>query len=267
MTGTSDDFSLTPEALAGWLQRGEPVVVLDVRRQPAFDKDPVLIPGALRVPPDQVESWARQNRARVGANVVAYCVYGHEVSQAAVAELAAHGFTASYLAGGMSGWQAQGRPTSRGDDPSTPRPRIDVLVNIDVDDLDRAVRFYTAAFGFEVSRRFGAGGVELQGGSSLIYLLRKPAGTEAAAGLSQRRDYRRHWTPVHLDIVVPDVEAAVARALAAGAVLEKPTQSNSWGKLALLADPFGNGFCLLQFVGRGYDEISTPGLPAATAPT
>jgi hypothetical protein len=27
-------------------------------------------------------------------------------------------------------------------------------------------------------------------------------------------------------------------------------------RLALLADPFGNGFCLLQFTGRGYDAIA-----------
>jgi len=26
----------------------------------------------------------------------------------------------------------------------------------------------------------------------------------------------------------------------------------------LLADPFGNGFCLIQFTGRGYDEIAKP---------
>jgi hypothetical protein len=26
--------------------------------------------------------------------------------------------------------------------------------------------------------------------------------------------------------------------------------------LALMADPFGNGFCLVQFLGRGYDEIA-----------
>jgi len=25
---------------------------------------------------------------------------------------------------------------------------------------------------------------------------------------------------------------------------------------SLLADPFGNGFCLLEFVGRGYDAIA-----------
>jgi len=135
---------------------------------------------------------------------------------------------------------------------------VDLLVNIDVDDLHRAIDFYTRAFDLRPGRRFGDGGVELLGASSAIYLLVKAAGTQASSRSSQVRDYARHWTPVHLDIVVQDMDAAVARALAAGASLEKAAQTNNWGKLALLADPFGNGFCLVQFLGRGYDEIATP---------
>lgn len=46
------------------------------------------------------------------------------------------------------------------------------------------------------------------------------------------------------------------RAQAAGAKLEIDVRSHSWGRIAQLADPFGNGFCLLQFTGRGYDEIA-----------
>jgi predicted enzyme related to lactoylglutathione lyase len=129
-----------------------------------------------------------------------------------------------------------------------------LLVNIDVDDLDRAVAFYTAALGLSVGRRFGRDAVELIGSSAPIYLLGKPAGS-IGAGSDERR-YSRHWTPVHLDFVVDDVTTAVARATAAGATLEAPVRSSSWGYLALMADPFGHGFCLVQFVGRGYDEIA-----------
>jgi predicted enzyme related to lactoylglutathione lyase len=60
---------------------------------------------------------------------------------------------------------------------------------------------------------------------------------------------------VHLDFVVDDIETAKQRALAAGAALERDVTTHAYGKLALLADPFGNGFCLIQFTGRGYDEI------------
>ncbi len=134
---------------------------------------------------------------------------------------------------------------------------MQLLVNIDVDDLDRATDFYVRAFGLKVGRRFGADGVELLGGAAPIYLLSKPAGSRATSEASQLRDYRRHWTPVHLDLVVDDMDAAVARALAAGAKLEQQVRTSNWGKLAPMADPFGHGFCLVQFLGRGYDEIAT----------
>ena len=39
------------------------------------------------------------------------------------------------------------------------------------------------------------------------------------------------------------------RARAAGAVLERPIVSRKWGRMANMADPFGHGFCLLQFRG------------------
>ncbi|MET0279674.1 MAG: VOC family protein [Steroidobacteraceae bacterium] len=134
---------------------------------------------------------------------------------------------------------------------------MNLLVNIDVDDLPRAIAFYVEAFGLSIGRRFGDGAVELLGAPVPIYLLVKPAGSSATGQSGTTRRYDRHWTPVHLDIVVTDIEAAIQKALDAGAALERPAQINSWGKLALLADPFGNGFCLVQFVGRGYDEIAT----------
>lgn len=131
-----------------------------------------------------------------------------------------------------------------------------LLVNIDVPDLEAAVAFYTAAFGLAVGRRFGGEVVELTGWPAPLYLLRKPAGTVGAG--DSRRDYARHWTPVHLDMVVDDVEAAQARAVAAGAVAEGAIRTASWGRLAQLADPFGHGLCLIQFLNRGYDEIADP---------
>ncbi|MCZ7598341.1 MAG: VOC family protein [Gammaproteobacteria bacterium] len=134
---------------------------------------------------------------------------------------------------------------------------MNLLVNIDVDDLERAIGFYGAAFGLEVGRRFGAHGAEMLGASAPIYLLVKKAGSPAAGDPPEARRYERHWTPVHLDVVVDDVGAAVERALAAGAVLERPVIDSSWSRLALMADPFGHGFCLIEFVGRGYDEIAT----------
>jgi predicted enzyme related to lactoylglutathione lyase len=137
-------------------------------------------------------------------------------------------------------------------------PPVELLVNIDVDDLDRAIAFYAAAFGLQPARRFGEFGVEMLGAPCPVYLLAKPAGsTPAATTPQQRRDYQRHWTPVHLDFIVPDVVAAVCRAEAAGARLEGEIRTHQWGRLAVMADPFGHGFCLIEFIGRGYDAIAT----------
>lgn len=130
---------------------------------------------------------------------------------------------------------------------------MSLLVNIDVDDLEKGTRFYCDGLGLKVGRRF-EGWIELVGAAAPIYLLPKAGGSEAFQS-GQKRTYARHWTPVHLDFVVTDIRAAIARAVAAGAKLERDVTTHAYGLLALLADPFGNGFCLLEFRGGGYDEI------------
>jgi len=133
-----------------------------------------------------------------------------------------------------------------------------LLVNIDVNNLERAIEFYRTAFDLHPGRRLFDGAVaEMRGASSTIYLLTKPEGTAPCHGASCVRDYHRHWTPVHLDFEVPDVASAVERALAAGARLESELRSFSWGRLAMLSDPFGHGFCLVQFSEAGYDSVAT----------
>lgn len=131
-----------------------------------------------------------------------------------------------------------------------------LLVNIDVPDLAAATSFYTRAFGLSVSRRFGGNVVELAGWPALVHLLLKDEGS-VGAGDSPRR-YARHWTPVHLDIVVDDIGTALDRAVAAGATAEGPVRTAAWGQIAQLADPFGHGLCLIEFLNRGYDEIADP---------
>lgn len=133
-------------------------------------------------------------------------------------------------------------------------------VCIDVDELDAGIAFYTNALGLSPGRRSGDAWVEMLGGPVALDLLAKPPGTAAfPTGTRALRAYERHWTPVHLDVVVDDVEAAVRRAVEAGAKLEVPTARQAWGRIATLADPFGHGFCLIQLEGRGYDVASDPG--------
>ncbi|MFC3712462.1 VOC family protein [Sphingoaurantiacus capsulatus] len=129
-----------------------------------------------------------------------------------------------------------------------------LILNIDVEDQARAEAFYTAALGLHVGRRWD-GMTELLGAEALIYLLQKDGGTPIGPDGGDTRRYDRHWTPVHIDLAVDDLDAAVTRALAAGAVQEGELREANWGRIAMFADPFGHGFCLLQFKGRGYDEI------------
>jgi predicted enzyme related to lactoylglutathione lyase len=133
----------------------------------------------------------------------------------------------------------------------------EILVNIDVDDLERGIAFYSRALSLQLTRRLGDNIAEMLGASSAVYLLAKPAGTSASVSIPQRRDYQRHWTPVHLDFVIEDLSAAVEKAKAAGARLESDIETHNWGRIAKMADPFGNGFCLIEFTGHGYDEIAS----------
>ncbi|PTS77098.1 glyoxalase [Stenotrophomonas sp. HMWF022] len=128
------------------------------------------------------------------------------------------------------------------------------IVNLDVPDLAAAEAFYTEAFSLRVGRRLGPGAVELLGGPTPLYLLQSDAGS-AATEHGDVRDYERHWTPVHLDWVVDDIEAAVVRVVAAGATLEQSVRERRWGRIAVLSDPFGHGFSLIQFSGEGYDAL------------
>ena len=130
-----------------------------------------------------------------------------------------------------------------------------LLLNIDVPDLETAEAFYTAALGLHPGRRFGRDALELLGAQVPLYLLRKADDMPDVEGVA--RDYRRHWTPVHVDVVVDDLDEALIRAVAAGAIQEGAVRAAGWGRIVQLGDPYGHGWCLLQFLGRGYDEIAT----------
>ena len=122
-----------------------------------------------------------------------------------------------------------------------------LLINIDVPDLSAGEHFYTNALGLTAARRFDDDIVELTGCEVPIYLILKPAGSATGPGGGDFRHYNRHWTPVHPDFSVADLGDAIARARAAGAVQEGETLDLPYGRQAMFADPFGNGFCLIEF--------------------
>jgi catechol 2,3-dioxygenase-like lactoylglutathione lyase family enzyme len=129
-----------------------------------------------------------------------------------------------------------------------------VIVNIDVPQLAPAIAFYTAALGLRLSRTLDDDVAELTGASSVIYLLQNGARSRPVASLPLVRDYARHWTPVHLDFVVDDIAAAARRAAGAGAVQQGDCVEWRGSKCITFADPFGNGFCLIEFAGGTYAD-------------
>ena len=132
----------------------------------------------------------------------------------------------------------------------------ELRICIDVDDVDRAVDFYRSVFSLTLGRRLGKHWVEMRGPAVTVDLLgTRPGAAPTPALPDVKRDFSRHWTPVHLDFVVDDLDAVVARAIAAGATLDREIQERPYGRMANMADPFGHGFCLLQMNERGYDAL------------
>lgn len=129
-----------------------------------------------------------------------------------------------------------------------------LIVNIDVPELAPAIRFYTAALGLTHARTLDDDVAELTGASATIYLLCKRAGTQAVKSPPIARDFTRHWTPVHFDVVVDDVDAAAARAIAAGARQETGHVDWKGSRCVSFGDPFGHGFCFIQFERGAYDD-------------
>lgn len=99
--------TITAAELKSSLASGEPLLVIDVRKPPAFRTAPEMIAGALRRDPATIASWAMTlPRA---SSVVVYCVHGHEVSQSAAQSLREAGVAARFLEGGLEeGWKAAG---------------------------------------------------------------------------------------------------------------------------------------------------------------
>lgn len=102
---------ISPSELYSRLGTAAAPLLLDVRREPAFNEDDRLIIGSARRLPEDVARW-RQGLTKARP-VVAYCVRGHEVSQNVAKALSSAGIPATYLEGGITGWKEQRLPTRR----------------------------------------------------------------------------------------------------------------------------------------------------------
>lgn len=99
------------------LDQNEALVFLDARRPEAWQRSTVQLPGALRVPPSEVEQCL--THIPYNRSIITYCSCPGEASSARVAQaLREHGFADIHtLSGGFDAWQQAGYPLE-------PKPRI-----------------------------------------------------------------------------------------------------------------------------------------------
>jgi len=94
------DASISAAELGKSLRSRTPPLVIDVRRNERFFEAGDFIRGAIRRDPAKIADWSKT--LPQGANVVVYCVHGHEVSQNAAKALGA-----KYLEGGIEHWREE----------------------------------------------------------------------------------------------------------------------------------------------------------------
>ena len=97
------------EDLRARLERGDDIIVLDVCLADDLARRSDMLPKAQIRAPESVADWAAELPR--DKPIVAYCVYGFQVSGDAVAELRRRGYDARNLAGGIAAWHAIGAPT------------------------------------------------------------------------------------------------------------------------------------------------------------
>lgn len=125
------------------------------------------------------------------------------------------------------------------------KPRI-TLITLGVDDLERAVRFYRDGLGLAtdgiVGNEFEHGAVaffELQAGLRLALWPRKSIAHDA--GISPGRRSATEFTIGHNVSSKAEVDAVMAQANAAGAIIVKLAQETFWGGYAgYFQDPDGH---------------------------
>jgi predicted enzyme related to lactoylglutathione lyase len=117
---------------------------------------------------------------------------------------------------------------------------VQFSICIDVDDVDRAVEFYGRGIGLTVVEHH-PDWAQVKLGDQTFWIMKAPTGVQGQIS----RDYRRHWTPVHLDFAVDDIDEAVKRVVDAGGKLEGEIQRGAKGAMANMVDPSGNGVDLV----------------------
>ncbi|MGI8554707.1 MAG: VOC family protein [Dehalococcoidia bacterium] len=129
----------------------------------------------------------------------------------------------------------------------------------------KAIAFYTRAFGAQERVRMeGPGGTighaELAIGDSMIML------SDEMPGMGNRSPQSLNGTTVGFALYVEDVDAAFARAVAAGATVLQPLENQFYGdRSGTVADPFGHSWSLMTHIEDVSPEEMKKRMDAASA--
>ena len=118
-----------------------------------------------------------------------------------------------------------------------------VNVRYMVDDVEKAIAFYTKLLGFELLTSFGPAFADVKRGN-LRLLLSGPNSSAGRAMPDGAKPGPGGWNRIHL--LVDDIEAEVARLRNAGARFRNDIITGPGGKQILLQDPSGNVVELFQ---------------------
>lgn len=86
-------------------------IIVDVRRPQVYETADTVIPTARWRDLQHIEAWIDDLPDE--ADIVVYCLHGHQMSQGAAAWLRAHGRRARHLAGGLEAYRQGGGPLIR----------------------------------------------------------------------------------------------------------------------------------------------------------
>ena len=116
-----------------------------------------------------------------------------------------------------------------------------------VDDAAEAIRFYEKALGateiFRLPMGDRIGHAEIKIGDSIVML------SDEWPDMGKLGPKARGGATSSMMLYVEDVDAAYARATAAGATVERPPEDQFWGdRMGSLIDPFGHSWSLATHV-------------------